>query len=95
MPLYDYICTDCGHEFDRFLPVIRYKEPQTCSKCAGPGKRIIVAGHGGTHGDEAPWIESTNLALTNPNPNHEFGKRITNRTELKERMEAKGVVHLD
>lgn len=95
MPLYDYICTDCGHEFERFLPVERYKEPQSCLECQGPGKRIIVQGHGGTHGDEAAWIESTNVALTHKNPNHEFGKRITNRTELKARMEAKGVVHLD
>ena len=95
MPNYAYICICCGHEFDIFLPLSRYKEPQSCSKCQGDAKRVISLGHGGTHGDEAPWIESTNLALTNPNPNHEFGKRITNRTELKERMEAKGVVHLD
>lgn len=30
MPLYSYVCTNCGKKDRRFLPVSRYKEPQEC-----------------------------------------------------------------
>ena len=30
MPLYSYICENCGKRDRRFLPVSRYKEPQEC-----------------------------------------------------------------
>ena len=95
MPNYTYKCTCCSNRFDRFLPLSKYKEPQTCPECQGDTKRIIVNGHGGTHGDEAPWIQSTNVALTHKNLNHKWGKPITNRTELKQRMKEKGVHHTD
>lgn len=29
MPVYEYLCT-CGNAFDRYLPLERYKEPQSC-----------------------------------------------------------------
>lgn len=31
MPLYEYKCPLCARKFERFLPLARYKEPQTCT----------------------------------------------------------------
>lgn len=49
-------------------------------------KRLITQGHGGTHGDEAAWIESTNVGLTG-----KHDAPVTNRTEWKKRMKEKGL----
>lgn len=100
MPIYGYICTDCGHEFDRFLPLARYNEPQNCPECSGTARKVLTCV---VHGDvprsekdrHSNWIETTNVGLTHKNPNHKWGKPITNRTELKKRMKEKGVVHTD
>ena len=53
MPTYDYICDDCGHEFEAFEPIT--SKPQTdCPTCKvpklrrkiGPGAAILFKGSG-------------------------------------------------
>jgi putative FmdB family regulatory protein len=53
MPTYDYICDDCGHEFEAFEPIT--SKPQTeCPACKesklrrkiGPGAAILFKGSG-------------------------------------------------
>src|SRR5689334_9345298 len=53
MPTYDYICDDCGHEFEAYEPITA--EPRKdCPECThpalrrkiGPGAAIIFKGSG-------------------------------------------------
>src|SRR3954471_11706912 len=53
MPTYDYICDNCGHEFEAFEPIT--SKPQTdCPTCKqpklrrkiGPGAAILFKGSG-------------------------------------------------
>lgn len=45
MPTYDYLCQDCGHEFEAFQSITA--EPLTeCPKCGGEVKRKIGLGAG-------------------------------------------------
>lgn len=41
MPLYEYQCA-CGKRFDRFLPLARYNEPQTC-ECGQVAEKRLSA----------------------------------------------------
>jgi putative FmdB family regulatory protein len=35
MPIYDFICNECGNKFDKFLPISERESPikEPCSKC--------------------------------------------------------------
>jgi len=33
MPVYSYICKDCGNKFDLLLGVVSKKEARVCKKC--------------------------------------------------------------
>jgi len=47
MPTYAYKCDHCGEEFDKILPISRYKEPQDCINCGeGPARKVITGGTG-------------------------------------------------
>ena len=46
MPTYDYICEDCGYEFEQFQPITA-KPLRKCAKCGKRElKRLIGAGSG-------------------------------------------------
>jgi putative FmdB family regulatory protein len=42
MPIYDYICTKCGHEVE-VIHSVAVDGPSVCPKCGGPMKKAIVA----------------------------------------------------
>ena len=42
MPLYDYVCVNCGHEVE-VMHSVHGHGPSTCSVCGGPVKKAIVA----------------------------------------------------
>ena len=42
MPLYDYVCTNCGHEIE-VMHSVHGHGPSACSVCGGPMKKAIVA----------------------------------------------------
>ena len=51
MPLYEYKCT-CGKRFSRFLPLVNYRDPQTCEcgqvaekQLSAPAVRADYAGY--------------------------------------------------
>lgn len=47
MPTYDFRCEVCNREFDRFMPMSRCDDPQSCAECGAPNaKRIVTAGMG-------------------------------------------------
>lgn len=33
MPIYEYICLNCKHEFEAIRPISQADAPQTCQKC--------------------------------------------------------------
>jgi putative FmdB family regulatory protein len=42
MPLYDYVCADCGHEVE-IMHSVHGHGPTACPVCGGPMKKAIVA----------------------------------------------------
>lgn len=34
MPIYEYVCQDCGYEFDALRPMKEAEKPIDCKKCA-------------------------------------------------------------
>ena len=42
MPLYDYVCTNCGHEIE-VMHSVHGHGPSACGVCGGPMKKAIVA----------------------------------------------------
>jgi len=85
MPLNDYKC-DCGHTFEKFVPLSKFDEKVLCPECMFEAKRLITLGHGGAHGEEAAWINESNVAITSK---HE--KPVTTRKEWKQRLKDKGL----
>jgi putative FmdB family regulatory protein len=45
MPNYDYVCLDCGDEFEAFQ-MMSAKPLDACTKCGGKLKRLIGTGAG-------------------------------------------------
>ncbi len=41
MPIYEYACDACGHEFEAL--VLRNKEPQTCEKCGAEKLKKLLS----------------------------------------------------
>lgn len=35
MPIYEYVCTDCGTRFDALRPIREADSPIPCKQCAG------------------------------------------------------------
>jgi putative FmdB family regulatory protein len=46
MPTYDYECTACGHEFDRFESILA-KPAKNCPKCRKGSAQRRISGGGG------------------------------------------------
>jgi putative FmdB family regulatory protein len=84
MPMYEYMCTDCGNRFDKFLPLARYDEDVICCDCLVTAKKVMTANF---HCDEEAWIHTTSEALTGEND-----APITNRTEYNKRIKDNGLV---
>ncbi len=39
MPLYEYICSDCGHEFEKMMRFDQAGQRPPCPRCAGEDTR--------------------------------------------------------
>ncbi len=46
MPTYEFRCTACGHQFERFTPKISHESSAPCPECQGPAERLISGGAG-------------------------------------------------
>lgn len=48
MPTYLYLCSNCGHEFEEYLPVDKRDLPLgPCKKCSEISVRRVVGNNGG------------------------------------------------
>ena len=41
MPIYEYYCSKCDHEFELIRPVSRSNEAAPCSQCEEPAQRQL------------------------------------------------------
>jgi len=43
MPIYEYVCSDCGLKFELLRPFSQAKERASCPRCHNRAERIISA----------------------------------------------------
>lgn len=79
MPIYTYRCKN-GHQFDRFLKLAEYRDPQTCDCGAESEKKIMPTM---INCDMQPWDRYISPVS---------GKPITSYKERKKDMDAHGCV---
>ncbi|MGK7344954.1 MAG: FmdB family zinc ribbon protein [Candidatus Nitrospinota bacterium M3_3B_026] len=42
MPIYEYVCAECGHKFEKLTALSEAHEKQECPECGkGSGERIL------------------------------------------------------
>ena len=41
MPLYEYRCSDCGHQFEMLRPMREADEPAICRLCNNGAQRVL------------------------------------------------------
>ena len=41
MPLYEYRCYDCGHQFEMLRPMREANEPAVCRSCNNGAQRVL------------------------------------------------------
>lgn len=94
MPLYDFECNNCGEHYEMVFKVDEMPMEIRCTNCGFTAKRIIVLGHGGVHGEEAPWIREAALQGLQDSDEVAAGREtpITTRSEYKRHLKAKGIV---
>ena len=82
MPIYSYKCS-VGHEFDRFLKIHDYKEPQTCD-CGTDSQKVIT-----------PTMINCDMANWDRYESPCSGKLITSYKERERDMREHGCVDYD
>jgi putative FmdB family regulatory protein len=86
MPLYEYLCTSCGHRFER---IQKFSDPlvTTCPQCGGPVEKQISSpaiqfkGAGWYVNDYAKSGKTD--STTKPASTGESGKTDASKTEAK------------
>lgn len=43
MPIYEYVCLDCRHEFEVLRPMAQANAPQPCQRCGGEHTRRKIS----------------------------------------------------
>lgn len=43
MPIYEYQCDDCEHQFQKLLPVSQCSDPQSCGVCGSGKTRKLIS----------------------------------------------------
>lgn len=46
MPIYDYKCPSCEHEFEKNVKMANYQDPQDCPECKTPSGRTVKGAPG-------------------------------------------------
>ena len=43
MPIYEFRCAQCGHEFSLMRPMSQSGEESVCPRCSAPGARRLIS----------------------------------------------------
>lgn len=43
MPVYEYVCKDCGHQFDKMRPMSQADAPVACAHCKSESTRRLLS----------------------------------------------------
>ena len=65
MPIYQYFCKDCSHEFEKLMAVSLYQKKMYCEKCGREATKKISTGISGFDKTQEPW-EYTSTHKLNP-----------------------------
>ena len=68
MPLYDFKCEQCGHEYEGLIVPAKKDQKQQCPKCQGHHAVRQLSSHGGYH------ISGNNSASQRPKGAGSFKK---------------------
>ena len=90
MPRHDYKCIDCGTTEERFVPLKDFPQSQFCDKCKAELERQFPK-MGATHGDEAPWLNSTTEFLKEGEEKAIHKHPVSSRTEYNKLLKEKGL----
>jgi putative FmdB family regulatory protein len=44
MPIYEFRCEECGHQFSLLLPMSQSGSQHGCPRCGAPGARRLISG---------------------------------------------------
>lgn len=93
MPAYDYKCPECGNIEEKILSINQLDiQWFACEWHTIPVKmNRIISSSGATHGDEAPWIESTTEFIKDGEPETLRYDPVKSRTEFKKLLKEKGL----
>lgn len=87
MPLYDFVCEDCGTSKEKIFHIERCPKTILCSSCGKRARKVISNGHGGIQTDnDVTWLPSAVKVLQ---PSHE--RPITTRGEYKAYLKNNGI----
>ena len=87
MPLYDYLCEDCGHKEEIILKVADLTDKIECPLCYSTMDRVIVLGHGGFQTEHPTWIDDDLRGALQGDDE----APIRNRTDYNRALKAKNV----
>ncbi|HCF94032.1 MAG TPA: zinc ribbon domain-containing protein [Verrucomicrobia bacterium] len=71
MPIYEYHCKDCHHEFERIVPTAAQADGQDCPQCSGhhtERKLSAFAVATPSHSHSAPSCASGACGMPGPSP---------------------------
>lgn len=97
MPLYEYICDECGGRQERFCSMSERHEYLKCVACRGTARRTISVSGVHCANDDAPWVRTVVDVVDKKSQNpatREFIKNPT-RSNLDRHLKANGLRHAD
>jgi putative FmdB family regulatory protein len=87
MPVYDFVCEDCGEYKEIITPISKLKDEYECSECGSKMTRVFLPGHGAIcYNNDADWLKSvTDVVDKDPSKPHcvEFIKNPTRENYYK------------
>ena len=87
MPIYEYICDDCGQVFEEFEKMEQSTQSQPCPMCIGDARRSFVFS-GGIKTDHPSWINDHLRSVLQKDGE----KPIETRKEHDEYLKKNGIV---
>lgn len=67
MPIYEFVCDKCGHQFEQLFASMQQRSLPSCPKCQGPTKKQISAFAAHSTGHEGPCGQARSACAMSPN----------------------------